>query len=568
MFAITLSLILLVLTLLDGALTMENMSLMVVSLILLGILGLLSTGLFLKTRRLNATDTPVMAEDHTSAARAGLIVLALTFLAAALRLYDLGQESLWVDEVWTAWFATRPLGQVLQAANPLAYMVARFTLPLSRSEFALRFAPALAGVALIPAIYLLGRTMYGRKEGLTAAALMTVSVYAIEHSQEVRFYAWQMLFSTLTLYFLLRGLEGGRWRDWVGFALTTALNLFSHPFAVFVLASEGLYALWYLVTDTLGTGSGANVPFATKLRALFRRSIAPGTLALVALAVFLPMVPHLLSFNNSLWVAGGERAQHLPLGMENVSWLSWPVVFGTYGMLAEYLNLRSVPFLVYPFLVLFFLGLLCERRRSPLILLWFLVPLPILFLTKYWLQPRYLSYFLPLILLVSARGITWLATAITPARRKDTLALVALTGLVALPSLIQLPAYYAEPQEDQWREVTAFVEVNHRAGDLVLISSAYDPTPLPFEWYATLPAKALPRQVFPEGPVTGVLTHLEQLDSLPAIAEGHDRVWFVYCYVNQDNQALVAKGMQEDYRIADQWEFVGLDLVLFEKRTP
>jgi hypothetical protein len=362
---------------------------------------------------------------------------------------------------------------------------------------------------------------------------------------------------------LLRGLEGGRWHDWAGFALTTALNLYSHPFAVFVLASEGLYTLWFLVTETLQAGENASP--GDKLRTFFHRSIAPGAAALAALVAFLPMWSLLFLFNNSLWVAGGERAQHLPLGMENVSWLSWPVVFGTYGMLAEYLNLRSVPFLVYPLLAVFFLGLLASRRRALLVLLWFLVPLPILLLTKYWLQPRYLSYFLPVFLVVTARGITWLATAVTPTRRKETIALVALTGLVALPNLIQLPSYYAEPQEDQWREVTAFVESNHQAGDLVLISSAYDPTPLPFEWYSATPSGVLPRQVFPEEPVKGVLTDFEQLDLLPATTEGHERVWFVFCYVRQDNQMLISEVMQEKYRIADRWQFVGLDLVLFEK---
>jgi len=275
----------------------------------------------------------------------------------------------------------------------------------------------------------------------------------------------------------------------------------------------------------------------------------------------------LLGFNNSLWVAGGARAQHLPLGMENASWLSWPVAFGTYGMLAEYLNLRSVPLLVYPTLVVFFLGLLSARRHAVLILVWFLVPIPILLLMKYWLQPRYLSYFLPLFLVVTARGITWLSAAIAPGRRKGAIILVALTGLVALPSLVQLPAYYVEPQEDQWREVTAFVEANYQAGDLVLITSAYDPTPLPFEWYATVPANALPRQVFPEGPEKGVLTHLEQLESLPATVQGRDRVWFVFNHVGKENQALIA-GAMVGFQVVDEWRFVGLDLELFERRSP
>jgi len=561
--AIILTLCLVILLLLEYAIGVQSYGLTAILFLLLILLTVLLLRGFCQARWLERTSTSGVASGDASVMTSMLFLAALTLLAAALRLYDLGQESLWVDEVWTAGWADQPLRSVLGTANPLAYLVAHFTLPLSRSEFALRFAPALAGVALVPATYLVGRTLYGWKEGLVAAALLSVSVYAIEHSQEVRFYAWQMLFSTLTLYFLLRGLKDGRWRDWAGFALTTALNLYNHPFGFLVLASEGLYSLWFLITDTLQAGE--TTPPGEKVRILFRRSIAPGAAALAALVAFLPMLPLLLGFNNSLWVVSGGRAQHLPLGMENFSWLSVPVAFGTYAMLAEYLNLRGVPFLVYPALAVFFLGLLSARRHAVLILLWFLVPIPILMLTKYWLQPRYLSYFLPLFVVVTARGITWLSAAVTRRRKTETIILVALTGLVALPSLVQLPGYYIEPQEDQWREVTAFVESNYQAGDLVLVSSAYDPTPLPFEWYATVPTHALPRQVFPEGPEKGVLTHLEQLDSLPAVTQGRERVWFVLNHVGKENQALIA-GAMVDYQVVDEWRFVGLDLLLFERR--
>ena len=562
-----LALSVLVLLLIEHSIRAQQGSLTIILLVLFVLLSILFVRVSYRSPWRRVPDTRSASPNDLSYKVAVLLLVACTFIGAALRLYDLGQESLWVDEVWTAEFATQPLGTVVGSNAPLAYLVAHFTLSVSRSEFALRFASALAGIALIPVAYLIGRILYGRKEGLVAAALVSVSMYAIEHSQEVRFYAWQMLFSTLTLYFLIRGLQHGRWRDWAGFALTTALNLYSHPFAVFVLASEGLYTLWFLVGSSFRTGNEIRIPLRKKLHSLFHRSLPPLAAAMAAFVAFIPLWSRLLRFNNSLWVASGARAQHLPLGMENVSWLSWPAAFGTYGMLAEYLNLRSVPFLVYPALAIFFLGLLSARRHVVLILLWFLVPLPILLVMKYWLQPRYLSYFLPLFVVVTARGITWLSAALATRRIKEGILLVALTGLVAMPSLVQLPAYYVEPREDQWREVTAFVEANYQAGDLVLVTSAYDPTPLPFEWYATIPASELPRQVFPEGPEKGVLTHLEQLDSLPLVTQGRERVWFVFNHVGAENRALIV-GAMRGFQVVDEWHFVGLDLLLFERRSP
>jgi len=566
MLAVTLSLSLLVLTIVDSARTMENKTTLVAGLAALAILILLAIRLFLQTRQPAGSDRSAVSVDPVSATTAGLILVALTLLSAALRFYDLGRESLWVDEVWTARWAEQPLGSVVQTANPLAYVVAHFTLLIGRSEFLLRLAPALAGIAAIPATYLLGRTLYGRKEGLSAAALMSVSVYAVERSQELRFYPWQMLFSTLTLYLLLRGLEQRRWRDWAAFALVTALNLYNHPFAFFVLGSEGLYILWFLAETCLRAEEGGRSPLRLRVLAYLRQLVAPAAAMAVALVAFLPMLSLSLSFTNTQWVASAERAQHLPLGMGTVSWLSWPVAFGTYGMLADYLNLRSAPFLVYPVAAFFFLGLLSLGRRAILVLVWFLAPLPILLATRYWVQPRYFSYFLPVFLLVTAAGLTWLAAAITPRQRgwQQAAVLIALTGLAAMPSLIQLPGYYREPQEDQWREVTALVESSYQAGDLVLVSSAYDPTPLPYDWYSTVPADKLPRQVFPQEPQKGVLTQVEQLELLPGVTEGYERVWFVFCYVSEENQALIAEVMQRRYGGVKEWKFVGLDVMLFE----
>lgn len=119
MLAGTLALSLLVLTTLDSALTVKNTSLTVVALVLLGVLVPISIRLILQTRRLSPTGTPAVSLERVLVAKARLNLLALTLVAAALHLYDLGQENLWVDELWTVERKVQLLGWVLQRRQSL-----------------------------------------------------------------------------------------------------------------------------------------------------------------------------------------------------------------------------------------------------------------------------------------------------------------------------------------------------------------------------------------------------------------------------------------------------------------
>jgi len=96
--------------------------------------------------------------------------LWVTLLAAAVRLYGLGVQSLWLDEAFSHLFATLPLDMAWQAMivdavhPPLYYLLMRLDYLLMRlvvalvggSEFALRFPSALAGVLTVALLYRAG----------------------------------------------------------------------------------------------------------------------------------------------------------------------------------------------------------------------------------------------------------------------------------------------------------------------------------------------------------------------------------------------------------------------------
>ena len=63
-------------------------------------------------------------------------------------------------------------------------------------DYALRLLSVLLGTAAIPATYLLGRTLFGRRAALVAALLATVAPLYVGYAQEAAMYA---LFALLAL---------------------------------------------------------------------------------------------------------------------------------------------------------------------------------------------------------------------------------------------------------------------------------------------------------------------------------------------------------------------------------
>lgn len=178
------------------------------------------------------------------------ILLLLVLAGAVLRLYRLGAQSYWVDELLT--IGAAEVGGRLGAREfftniqgPFHALIVHLVSRASTSEFALRVPSALAGVAAIPALYHLGKELFDRRVGCVAALLATVSPFAVWYSQEVRSYSLLMLLSAASTYFLYRAVSGER-RSWVPYAATIVLGIYCSLTAVFLAAGHGLYALWHL----------------------------------------------------------------------------------------------------------------------------------------------------------------------------------------------------------------------------------------------------------------------------------------------------------------------------------
>ena len=183
-------------------------------------------------------------------------MLFVLTLALALRLYRLGDESMDLEEYVTF------IG--IDAPNVFSYihrvhMEYRTMAPLSFglqylwmqvfgvSAVAARALTVTWGMLTVLGVYLFARRFYGgtpgRHAGFLAALLAAISPVHVFYSQEARQYPLLALLVVVSFYALLRALREDR-RGW--YLLNAAVNfrvLFTHPFAVLVLLTQGLVLL-------------------------------------------------------------------------------------------------------------------------------------------------------------------------------------------------------------------------------------------------------------------------------------------------------------------------------------
>jgi len=148
-----------------------------------------------------------------------LALAALTVLGAALRLHGLALQSLWNDELSSvAEFSQRGFLKLLGPRTPPdhvpGYWMGMFiwSRVIGDSEALLRLPSALFGIAAIPAMFALGRRLYGNAEGLIAAGITAVAWLTVWYSQEARPYALllaSVVWSVAFLIDLVRALRSG-----------------------------------------------------------------------------------------------------------------------------------------------------------------------------------------------------------------------------------------------------------------------------------------------------------------------------------------------------------------------
>lgn len=146
-------------------------------------------------------------------------VISLLIIGFSIRLYGLGELSLWWDELITGTVVTRirETGLPLQPSGleyywrgvAYHYFVVMFTYLFGLTEFAIRFPSVLFGMGIVFLSFLVGKKI-DKWVGLLVLLFMTFSTYNIEYSRFARFYVMNAFLFMLSIFFVYEGFFKGR----------------------------------------------------------------------------------------------------------------------------------------------------------------------------------------------------------------------------------------------------------------------------------------------------------------------------------------------------------------------
>lgn len=181
-----------------------------------------------------------------------LLLLAITAVAAALRLHELGEWSLWVDEAHTYRDATLPLLDDPHAFvrshrvwYPLSFLLVRGMLALGaaeHSEFWLRLPFACLGILSVPVLAVALRTFAEARVAMLTALLCALSPWHLYWSQNARGYVLVFLLAPIAAALWWQGWSRrSRIRQSIAIAVAGMASM-CHPTALLLLVVFGGHA--------------------------------------------------------------------------------------------------------------------------------------------------------------------------------------------------------------------------------------------------------------------------------------------------------------------------------------
>lgn len=195
----------------------------------------------------------------------GAAICGLMAVALGLRWMLAGRSGFGVDEA-TFLFVTqkdswREMIQFLQREEshpPLFYAIMRLWSSIAGSGDAAALAlPVALGVALVPAIFIVGSSLFSVRVGMIAATLVSVQPALVEHSALVRPYSLLPLLALFSAYTLVRALQRGDRSMWAAHAVLTVALIYTHNWGLLVLGGQWVAGLTALSTVTRQPRAGA-----------------------------------------------------------------------------------------------------------------------------------------------------------------------------------------------------------------------------------------------------------------------------------------------------------------------
>ena len=180
-----------------------------------------------------------------------VLLVIVIFLGIILRIYRLGKQNFWIDEVLvieksiTLPSFKETLSWAINWMGPPFYnFLIHFWIKLfGHSEFSIRFLSVSFGAFTLLLIYKVGKKLFNEEVGLLSAYIMAISPLHIVYSQEGKMYTLLPFLGLLSIYFLYRALIKNKNHNWTIYFISTVLLIYTHNWGLFLVISENIFFL-------------------------------------------------------------------------------------------------------------------------------------------------------------------------------------------------------------------------------------------------------------------------------------------------------------------------------------
>jgi 4-amino-4-deoxy-L-arabinose transferase-like glycosyltransferase len=381
-------------------------------------------------------------------------LIILTILGFFLRFYNLGFNSLWLDEASTNSFAIMSIPDIWKATvggefnPPLFYWIEHLMLTLGNNEVVLRFVPALLGVLTIPLIYLAGKEFMDRNVGIIAAAAFAFSPFLIFYSQEARAYSMMLFFVAFAMVFYFKALKTNELKDWALFGILSALAFWSHFYSFVIIASLILYALFLQIGN-------------------LEKNIQNLKMIALSIVLFVVLCFPLILLAIQLFATRTSSAP--TFGIQGLG-----IISETFRQLSGFSDIS-----MFLFLILFIIGIiqafLIDKNKGIFLVTLTVLTFVISFFLSYKMpmQPRYLIFFNTVFFLGVAVSYKMFYSFIN--NRGFVYGFIALLLLISAPMLVD---YYKGYSKEDWRGFSGQIQQMTKPGDLIVVVPGYISQPL------------------------------------------------------------------------------------------
>ena len=494
---------------------------------------------------------------------------AMMALAFAARVYRLEAQSIWLDEGLSVLFARPDLGSLLPTLirsdvhPPLHVVLLHYWMGLvGDGEFAVRFPSVFFGVLLVPLAYRMAVDLFAHREenraqarlaGVVVALLVALSPFLVYYSQEARNYIIAAFLGALATWSMWRALGSSRRRWWWLYSTSSALALYTHYYAGFLLLAQALYlAVTY---------------------ARWRSSLRPFVLALAGTALlYVPWLVGLWGQFRNLWL----HPDYWPGAVD-----LWAIVGRTFAAFAAgSVQTATAGPLLLGAAVLFAAGLATLISRGGLrsgrgelyLVICGAVPLLVVYaITMRYpkFAERYLIIISPAFYLVLARGLATvygLGRALAGRWAAATKVALGFTLVIALSAGVLSAnatwrVYYGpEWAKDDHRAAIAVIKSQGQPGDLILLTRN---TYQSFQYYYD---GDLPWYGFDAASPGGTPDVRKVVERLMRRLPGHTRVWHLLWQEEVTDPTQTVAGLLRKFgtQVPLEHNFVGVRLNLYE----